>query len=257
MFRRLDWDISQPHFSADGHYIVFLASNVMLCRKYYGCYRDTRPEVYLLDLRTRKVFPFRSETDVPITNFITFSPGGQLAYTDLGSALTLSDPNGAHVIHVPNSGNSLEFVAFAPPGTQAAFVGQTASSTGGDVLVYDFKGGRYTDVSRGVYDSSTPAFSQSGNRLAYAAYRGEQGIEPVYGLNVYTFKTGQTFRLTAGAHTSDWTPAWSSDDRYVAFVRSQPQEAMYMGSGEVWVVRSDGRDARPLGGIGRDVQWVM
>jgi Tol biopolymer transport system component len=257
VFRRPDWDLSQPHFSPDGRYVVFLASNVQLCQKSYGCYRDTRPEIYLIDLHNRHVFPYRSKSDVPITDFIDFSPGGQLGFTDLGGPLTLSDPNGNHVVHVPNMGNSATFVGFAPAGERAVFVGQTPSSTGGDILVYDFKSGRYTDVSRGVYDSSTPAFSQSGNRVVYAAYRSERGIEPVYGVNVYDLKAGTTARLTSDTKLSDWTPVWSSDDRYLAFIRSVPQEAMYMGSGEIWVMRSDGREARPLGGIGRDVQWVM
>jgi hypothetical protein len=257
VFRRPDWDISQPHFSPDGHYVVFLASNVQICRRYYGCYRDTRPEIYLIDLHNRHVFPYRSQSDVPITDFIDFSPGGQLGFTDLGGPLTLSDPNGNHVVHVPNMGNSATFVGFAPAGERAVFVGQTPASTGGDILVYSFKSGRYTDVSRGVYDSSMPAFSQAGGRVVYAAYRGELGIEPVYGLNVFDLHTGSTAHLTVEKKLSDWTPAWSSDDRYVAFVRSVPQEAMYMGSGEIWVVRSDGRGARPLGGIGRDVRWVM
>ncbi|HEX6509045.1 MAG TPA: Ig-like domain-containing protein [Chloroflexota bacterium] len=255
MFRRPDWNISQPHFSPDGKYIVFLATNVRMCRKYYGCFRDTSgPIIEMLDLRSHRVQPFRSASDVPITNFIDFSPAGQVAYTDLGSALTLAQPNGSGVIHVPNQGNSLEFAGFDTAGDKAAFVGQTASSTGGDILIYDR--GKYLDVSRSVYDSSTPALSNSGKSVAYAAYRGEQGIEPLYGINVYSFGSRKTLKLTAERGWSDWTPAWSPDDRYVAFVRSQPQEAMYMGSGEIWVVRGDGSQAHPLGGIGKNPQWV-
>ena len=254
VFARSDWDITQPHFSPDGRYVVFLASNVLLCQKYYGCFRDLRPQIELLDLSNHRVFPFRSRTDVPITNFIDFSPAGQIAYTDLGSALTLAQPNGQGLIHIPNENNSLEFVGFDTPGDKAAFVGQTPYSTGGDILVY--LRGKYLDVSRGIYDSSTPAFAGSGTRIAYAAYRGEQGIEPVYGINAYDFRSGRTLKLTSERGTSDWDPQWSSDDRYIAFVRSQPQEAMYMGSGEIWVMRADSRDAHPLGAIGRDIQWV-
>jgi Tol biopolymer transport system component len=255
LYRRPDWHISQPHFSPDGKYIVFLATNVLLCRQYYGCYRDTSgPIIELLDLRTRRVSPFRSATDVPITNFIDFSPSGQVAYTDLGSALTLAQPNGTGVVHVPNRGNSLEFAGFDVEGDKAAFVGQTPASTGGDILVYH--GGKYLDVSRGVYDSSTPSFSNSGGAIAYAAYRGELGIEPIYGISVYSFKTGTTSKLTAERRYSDWTPSWSPDDRYLAFVRSQPQEAMYMGVGAIWVIRGDGSDAHSLGGIGQNPQWV-
>jgi Tol biopolymer transport system component len=242
---------------------VFLASNVRLCRQYYGCYRDTTtPLIYFLDVRTGKVRPFHSTSDVPVTNFIAFSPDNRIAYTDLGSALTLSDPSGSRVTHVPNQGNSLDFQGFDQLGDKAAFVGQTPSSTGGDILVYwSARGGsRYIDVSRGVYDSSAPSFSASGNEVAYDAYRGEVGTqppEPVYGINVYEFRSGRTRRLTSEKRWTDWAPVWSMDDRYVAFVRSQAQETLNLGAGEVWVVRAaNGRDAHPIGGIGTAVTWV-
>jgi Tol biopolymer transport system component len=257
LYRHSAWDMTQPHFSPepDRRYVVFLATNVLLCQKYYGCFRDrSGPVIYLLDLRNRRVSPYSSISDVPLTNFIDFSPAGQLAYTDLGSALTLAAPDGTHVIHIPNRGNSLEYAGFDAPGDKAAFVGQTPSSSGGDILVY--AGSRYLDVSRGIYDSSTPAFATSGQKIAYSAYRGELGIEPIYGINVYNFKTRRTTRLTGERRQSDWTPQWSSDDRFIAFIRSIPQEAMYMGSGEIWVIRATGTHPQPLGGIGTDVRWV-
>lgn len=255
VLRRPTWNISQPHLSPDGRYIVFLATNVRMCQKDYGCYRErSSPIIYLLDLQSHRTFPFHSASDVPITNFIDFSPAGYLAYTDLGSALTMARPNGSGVVHVPDAGNSLEFAGFDSQGDKAAFVGQTPSSTGGDVLVYVH--GKYLDVSRGVYDSAAPAFSGTDTRIAYAAYRGEFGIQPVYGINVYDFKTRKTFKLTGNRTWSDWSPSWSPDDRYLAFVRSHPQEAMYMGSGHIWVIQRNGTGARDIGGIGFDPEWV-
>ncbi|MBV9280558.1 MAG: Ig-like domain-containing protein, partial [Chloroflexi bacterium] len=257
VFRRPDWTISQPHFSPDGRYIVFLATNVMLCPKYYGCFRDrTGPVIYLLDLRSRKAGAFQARGDVPLTDFIAFSPSGQIAFTDLGSALTLANPDGSHIVHIPYQGNSPVFAGFSSGGDRAAFVGQTPDSSGGDILVYQNQTSGYVDVSRGIYDSSTPAFSSSGKEVAYAAYRGELGIEPVYGINVYDFAGRTTKRLTAERDWSDWSPAWSGDDRYIAFVRSQPQESMYMGAGDVWVMKSNGTDARPLGDVGTSPAWV-
>ncbi|MGI8969076.1 MAG: Ig-like domain-containing protein [Chloroflexota bacterium] len=255
VFRRPAWNMTEPHLSPDNRYIVFLATDVLICRQYEHCYSDTSsPLVYFFDLNVRRVFPFKSQSDVPITNFIDFSPAGQIAYTDLGSALVTADPNGNHVVHIPNSGNALEYQGFDPNGDKAVFVGQTPSSSGGDILMYTKNG--YVDISHGVYDSSTPSFSNSGGRVAYAGYRGEQGIEPIYGINEYDLRTRRTRRLAIPAGWTDWSPRWSLDDRYVAWVRMQPQEAMYLGSGEVWAARADGKDAHPLGAIGRDVSWV-
>ena len=255
VFAHPGWTISQPHLSPQDNSVVFLATNVRLCAKYYGCFVDrSSPVVYLLDLGTHRLRRFSAGSSVPITSFIDFSPSGQIAYTDLGSALTLANPNARSVQHIPNLGNSLEFVGFDGTGSRAAFVGQTASSTGGDVLVYVH--GKYLDVSQGIYDSSTPSLSSSGREIAYAAYRGEKGIEPVYGINAYDFHSRRTRHLTGERTQSDWAPVWSSDGRYIAFIRSVPQEAMYMGAGQVWTVYADGTDARPVGGIGANAQWV-
>jgi hypothetical protein len=206
-------------------------------------------------LRTRKVTAFKSVGEVPITNFVTFSPSGQIAFTDLGSPLTLAKPNGTGVTHIPSGNNEVVFNGFDPTGARAVFVGQTPSSSGGDVLVY--QGGRYLDVSKGVYDSTTPSFSSSGTSVAYAGYRGELGIQPIYGVTTYNLKTHTARRLTSERRMSDWAPVWSPDDRYLAFVRSQPQEAMYMGTGQVWVIQSDGAGARPLDGVASEVAWVQ
>jgi Tol biopolymer transport system component len=253
---RPNWDISEPHISPDGKSIVFLAENVKICRKYYRCFRDTTtPIVELYNLSSHRLSQFHSSEDVPITDFVDFSPSGQVAFTDLGSPLTLSNVNGSHTIHIPNGNNELVYWGFDPTGARAAFVGQTPTSSGGDVLVY--AGGKYTDISRGVYDSSTPAFSTSGSQVAYAGYRGEKGIEPIYGITGYNLKTHVSTKLTSEKRFSDWAPAWSPDDRFIAFIRSKPQEAMYMGSGEVWIVRANGRDPQPLGVVASEVRWVL
>lgn len=255
VFHRPDWDLSQPHLSPDGTRVVFLATNVRLCQKYYGCYRDrSGPVVYLLDLRSHRAVAFQSKNDIPITNFIDFSPAGQLAYTDLGSALTLASPDGSHILHIPNRGNSLEYAGFDSAGDKAVFVGQTANSTGGDVLVY--VKGKYLDISSHVYDSSTPSLSPDGQAVAYAAYRRESGIEPVYGINLYHFADGTTTHLTSPRTESDWQPRWSPDSHYLCFVRSAPTEPMYMGSGAIWVIPASGRTARSLHDTGSNPQWV-
>jgi len=256
VYRRSDWQISQPHISPDGQTIAFLAENVLICQKYYKCFRDrTSPIVELLNLRSHRVKQFQSPSDQPITNFIDFSPAGQIAYTDLGSPLTTADVSGQHTVHIPSEGNELAYAGFDQAGDKASFVGQTPGSSGGDILV--FVHGHYIDVSKGVYDSTTPSFSSSGKAVAYAGYRTEEGIEPIYGITTYAFGTKKSVKLTSETKFSDWAPQWSPDDKYIAFVRSQPREAMYMGTGAVWVTRSDRRDAFPLGSFASEVRWVI
>lgn len=255
VFAHPGWAISQPHLSPQDNAVVFLATDVRLCRKYYGCSIDQADRiVYLLDLSTHRAHMFLEGNSSPITNFITFSPSGQVAYTDAGSAVSLANPNGHGIQQIPAQGNSVVFAGFDSSGNRAVFVGQTPGSSGGDVLIYAH--GKYLDVSYSIYDSATPSLSSAGDRIAYAAYRSEDGIEPVYGINVYDVRSRRTTRLTADRHWSDWAPTWSSDGRFVAFVRAAPQEAMYMGAGTVWVMRANGTAGHPLDGMGKDVQWV-
>jgi Tol biopolymer transport system component len=220
VFRRTDWSISQPHLSPDNSQVVFLAENVRVCRQYYGCFRDRRPEVYFLDLRSGEVhLSLQRHADFELRDVFAGRSGG-LHRPEL--SLDPCQSRRSHALHIPNSGNSPEFAGFDASGAKAAFVGQTPESQGGDILVY--AGARYQDVSRGVYDSSTPAFATSGKRIAYAGYSGEKGIEPVYGISVYSFATHRTQHLTNDHDWSDWTPAWSLDDHYLAFIRSVPRK---------------------------------
>ena len=171
---------------------------------------------------------------------LTFRRPGQIAYTDLGSALTLAQPNGLGILHVPNQGNSLEFAGFDPAGRQGSVRRPDAIQQRAEMSLVYWKG-NYVDVSKGrVRLVGACLFASSGAALAYSGYRGEQGIEPIYGISLYNFARRTTTKLTGERTWSDWSPSWSPDDRYVAFVRSSPQEAMYMGAGEIWVIGQDG-----------------
>lgn len=257
--RRPGWTITAPQLSPDDRTIVFLAIDVKVCRQYYGCQTDTTiPLIYFADVTSGRVYPYANSTDTPVSDFVAWSPASQIAYTDLGSALVLADLHTTRITHLPNRGDSLLFTGFDASGDKVAFVGQTPTSTGGDVVVYTH--GSYVDVSHGMYDAEQPAFSTAGNEIVYSAYHGEYGqipnLQPVYGLNVYDFKTRRTYRLTNEHNWTDWGAAWSQDDQYVAFVRTRPEGTLYLGSGQLWVIHPNGTGAHPVAGIGKDVAWV-
>jgi Tol biopolymer transport system component len=70
-------------------------------------------------------------------------------------------------------------------------------------------------------------------------------------------RTQKTHRVQRPASKSDWAPTWSPDDRYIAFVRSAPNEPNNMGAGQIWVVPSDGTTPRSIGSSGTDISWVQ
>jgi len=249
-----NWSMDAPSISPDDRYVLVLATGMWFHQKVYGWYHNTSsPVIALEDLHSHKLAPFNATSDIPVNNVVQFSPTGQIAYTDSGSALTLITPSSNAQTHVPNSGNALLFAAMDVTGDKAAFVGETPGSPGANVMVY-IKG-HYRDVSRGIYDAGSPSFSTSGKKIAYAGYRSEHGINPVYGINIYDFASRHQVYLPVRPGWSDWSPQFSPDDQEIAFIQSRPQEEMYMGAGQIWIERANGTHAQLLGS-GKDLQWV-
>ncbi|HZS93857.1 MAG TPA: Ig-like domain-containing protein [Chloroflexota bacterium] len=251
---RPNWSMQAPAISPDDRYVLVLATGMRFCQKVYGCYVNrSNPVIALEDLHSHKLAPFHATADIPVNNFVQFSPTGQIAYTDSGSALTLINPDTNAQTHVPNAGNALLFAGMDTAGDKAAFVGETPGNPGANVLVYIR--GHYRNVSRGIYDAGAPSFATSGKQIAYSGYRSEAGINPVYGINIYDFASKRLARLPVKPGWSDWAPQFSPDDRAIAFIQSRPQEEMYLGAGQVWVEGSNGSRPRMLG-TGKDIQWV-
>jgi len=63
-----------------------------------------------------------------------------------------------------------------------------------------------------------PAFSPDGSRVAYAHVAAQGASENESGIYIKQVRGGPPVRLTRG--DADFVPAWSPDDRYIAFLRS-------------------------------------
>lgn len=258
LYRHADWTISQPRLSPDGKTLAFLAGNVLFCSKSEGCQRSKGFTIpYLFDLHTRKLRQFRVANQVQVVDHIAFSPTGQLAFTLLsgGSDVSLADVAGRHQLDIPVKNTAVQFAGINPAGDTLAFVGQLplGSQENGIVLYYK---GKFTRISGSTYTTGTPAFSPSGRSLTYSGYRGESGTNFIYGIDMYELKTKKTAHVPVAAGWSDWQPILSPDERYIAYVQERPNEDMYMGTGQVWIVRQDGSHPRLLDAGGTNIQWV-
>jgi hypothetical protein len=111
-----------------------------------------------------------------------------------------------------------------------------------------------------MHNAVTPSFSNDGKRIAYVSTdkspNGHQDytatLADIYTLPYNERKGGQAEPLP-GASSADWFeyyPAFSSDDKYLAFTRakkgSSPDGPYYNRNGEIYVIASEGGTAERL-----------
>ena len=97
----------------------------------------------------------------------------------------------------------------------------------------------------------TPSFSFDGNLICFSSNEG--GTEDIW---AYSLSSRQRFRVTQDQDI-DFSPTWSPDSNWIAFQscsglcasrgeKIQPQRDGAMSGWDIWIVRSDGSDRRPL-----------
>jgi Tol biopolymer transport system component len=170
-----------------------------------------------------------------------WSPGGKwIAYAagedELdGTSIYVKSPDGSKrrlVARRPCCEYSYSDPTWSPDGERIAFtVGPATPDSSGNAETYlavvDRFRGPITRLTSGRYPA-TPDWSGDGRKIVFADWS-RIGGSPV--IVVLTLRTGATKALGKG-----WAPSWSPDDRRIAFSRG----------GRIWVMRSDGSQARAL-----------
>lgn len=177
--------------------------------------------------------------DIPSVGFPAWSPGGErIAYLydqpGVGWLLRCCDTaNGEHrtLAERPVAGIR---PAWSPDGGALAVVRGNGQG-GQDIWLIASDGGEERRVVEGAGETRSPAISPDGATLAYIAANGPS-------LDLFTLPVagGASHQRTARTNPLDeprWTPRWSPDGRWLAYVSSRSGER---NNDDLWLVSADG-----------------
>ncbi len=103
-----------------------------------------------------------------------------------------------------------------------------------EIGIYDIKTGKFTAVTNDNADNFEPAWSPSGDFIAYSSTKSGN-----YDIWIIDLKTGKQRRLTSSP-AYDGDPSWSPEGDRIAFVSSRS------GTREIWMVFADGKNLKQV-----------
>ena len=203
-----------PVWSPDGSRIAFSRSPI------------DEGDLLVMDADGSGVTPLAGGSD------FAWSPDGARIATVTGS----SQPD-LMVVDADSSGSTRlaagQYPAWSPDGTRIAFVPWDEPVR--LIQVIDVESGDRSTIAQEISDPYGPVWSPDGTRIAFISVGGDLWVAPAGG--------GQPVRLTNGLQTA-YAPAWSPDGAWIAFT-VQTVGADFVSS-DIWLVRADGANARPL-----------
>ncbi len=140
-----------------------------------------------------------------------------------------------------------------------AFIGSRGNEQSAHLVIVDVHRGR-VDVMRPTLQGGAVAWSPDGQTLAYAAASGNSEASTISTVDA---DGGSRRQLTPPRQPySDTSPIWSPDGKTLLFVRTPAGGGVERYVPEVWTMRSDGSQRRPLteaypdGGENLEPTWI-
>lgn len=137
-------------------------------------------------------------------------------------------------------------------GGKVAFHARDTDSGRDQIILSDFAGGPFRQLTQGPARNFSPACTPDGSMIAFAR-DGDEG-----GIYVMMADGGEQRRLTAPLGQVDSDPAWSPDGSRIAFARADPEPRVPPDPQDIFVINTDGTDLRRLTtslGVDRHPVW--
>ncbi|MDZ4764965.1 MAG: hypothetical protein SGI73_10465 [Chloroflexota bacterium] len=197
-------------------------------------------DIFLYDLHSRRLVNLTADNPYDDRSAAWSSDGHYLAFQSLSeenqsAEIFILDVFGGERRQLTRTDSNSSDPAWSPDGSQIAFV-----LGYGLIHVIDLDGTHGYEVARGF----NPEWSPDSTNLLYASFRGnyEQGI---YIVNVDGGDARPVFALGI-LDLAYWSPSWSADNRYVAFVSESEGNPEIYRVDVACVLDLDACDRRPL-----------
>lgn len=179
---------------------------------------------------------------------VSISPDGRHLAIDLQGTVWTVPATGGTAKPVTDFYNDARHPTFSPDGKSIAFQGYRAGNY--DIWAVAPDGSNQRQLTSGPFDDREPAWSHDGTRVAFSSDRGESistGQTAAgtgnYNLWILDVASGRITQLTQD-RADDFMPAWSPDDREVAFISTRA------GGQTIWAVNVSSGAERRISGEG-------
>jgi uncharacterized RDD family membrane protein YckC/tRNA A-37 threonylcarbamoyl transferase component Bud32 len=127
---------------------------------------------------------------------------------------------------------------WSPDGKKIVF--ESTRDNNREIYVMDSDGQNQTNLTRDPAVEHSPSWSPDGSQIVYMS-RSEGGAARIFVMNT----DGSNKRSLTEGTTRDSDPVWSPDGQWIAFTRTATN-ASCPETIDVWIMRSDGTDQRPI-----------
>jgi Tol biopolymer transport system component len=216
-----------PRWSPDGRRLAFASD------------RDGEREVYVMDLSQPQAAPVNISQHPAPDWQPAWSPDGRrvafASYRDDNWEIYVADADGSNLTRLTEHAENDFAPSWSPDGHRLVFVSRRYADA--DLFVIDVETRALTQLTTGQWNEFEPAWSPDGAWIAFVTQIEDQG-------DIFVMRAdgSEAVNVTQSPYANDFQPAWTPDSEWLIYVTYTTAK----GDHDLWAMRRDGSDARPL-----------